>query len=54
MIGESAEADMRGAAAIGARGVWLSQGRDWPLDDLRPVAIATTFSEAVDVVLATG
>lgn len=54
MIGDSAEADIRGAAAIGARSVWLSRGRDWPLDDLRPFAIATTFRDAVDLVLATG
>lgn len=54
MIGDSAEADIRGAAAIGARSVWLSRGRDWPLDDLRPFAIATTFSNAVDLVVSTG
>lgn len=36
VIGDSPEADIRGAFGIGARSAWLSRGRMWPLDDITP------------------
>lgn len=51
MIGDSAEADIRGGAAIGARSIWLSRRRQWPLADLHPFVAVTCFTEAVDLVL---
>lgn len=52
MIGDSAEADIQGARRSGLRSVWLHRGRDWPLAEYRPTAMAATFAEAVNHVLA--
>lgn len=53
MIGDSAPADIGGAAGLGLSSVWISLGRTWPADlPFKPTAIAATFSEAIDVILA--
>lgn len=52
MIGDSAEADVAGAANAGLPNVWLRRGRDYPVNTPRPTAIADSFPEAVELVLA--
>ena len=53
MVGDSAEADIGAANAAGIDSIWLSLGRAWHLTDYRPSAVATNFSEAVDLILGT-
>ena len=53
-IGDSAEADIVGAHNAGLRSVWLARGREWPAHLEPPTAIADSFGEAIDVVLASG
>lgn len=52
MIGDSAEADIGGAANAGLRSVWLSRGRTLAADEPRPTAIAASLPEAVTAVLS--
>ncbi|WP_420112950.1 HAD family hydrolase [Pseudactinotalea sp.] len=52
MIGDSAEADIAGAANAGLPSVWLRRGRDYPTAAPRPTAIADSFPDAVEIVLA--
>lgn len=47
MIGDSPEADIRGATRIGARSAWLSRGRMWPLDDIAPTITAENVHVAM-------
>ena len=47
MIGDSAPADIRGAAGVGARSVWVSNGRPWAESAFRPTYIATDAACAV-------
>lgn len=54
MIGDSAEADIEGAAAAGLDSVWLRRGRKYPGGLVRPTLIADSFAEAVDLVLGYG
>lgn len=54
MIGDSAEADVEGAAAAGIDSVWLRRGRVYPEGLARPTLIADSFIEAIDLVLANG
>jgi putative hydrolase of the HAD superfamily len=54
MIGDSAEADIRGAHHAGLPGVWLHRGRPWPLAGCQPEHTAGSFPEALGIVLATG
>lgn len=51
MIGDSAEADIQGAAAAGLDSVWLRRGRSYPSGVTRPTLMADSFAEAVDLVL---
>ncbi|GAB2601611.1 HAD family hydrolase [Pseudactinotalea suaedae] len=52
MIGDSAEADVRGGANAGIPQVWLRRGRSYPATEPAPTAIADSFAEAVQIVLA--
>ena len=54
MIGDSAEADIGGARNAGLPGVWLHRGRRWPLAGGRPEHTASSFPDAVGIVLAVG
>lgn len=54
MIGDSAEADIEGAAAAGIDSVWLRRGRVYPEGLARPTLIADSFIEAIDLVLSSG
>jgi FMN phosphatase YigB (HAD superfamily) len=51
MIGDSAEADVAGGAAVGLRTIWLARGRTWGATLPRPDATVTTVSEAVGSLL---
>lgn len=53
MIGDNPSADIGGAAACGARTIWMRMGRAWP-DELafRPDWEVDSFPEGVDLVLA--
>jgi FMN phosphatase YigB (HAD superfamily) len=52
MVGDSAEADIQGAGRAGLRSVWLHRGRQWSVTEYRPTATATTFAEAVSLLMA--
>jgi putative hydrolase of the HAD superfamily len=52
MIGDSADADISGARSAGLPGVWLHRGRPWPLTAFQPGYTASSFPEAVRIVLA--
>lgn len=54
MIGDSAPADIGGAEAAGIRSVWMTMHRRWDEALYAPTAAASTFVEAVDIVLAAG
>ncbi len=52
MIGDHPHNDIGGARAVGARTVWIPNGRRWPEElPFSPDAEATTFAQAVDLVL---
>ena len=50
MVGDS-QADVRAAVDARVRSVWLSRGVDWTERDYRPTEVATSFPNAVDLVL---
>ncbi len=50
MVGDSPEADIRGAREAGLASIWLRRGRTWPLDDLRPDFEVATVSEAAEII----
>jgi putative hydrolase of the HAD superfamily len=54
MIGDSPEADIAGAHAIGARSIWIARGRAWPADAPCPPPTHTVadIPAAVDILLA--
>nr|WP_231747802.1 HAD family hydrolase [Auraticoccus cholistanensis] len=54
MVGDSADHDVRGARAVGARSVWLHRGRCWPADAPPPDHVAGSFAAAVEHVVAAG
>jgi putative hydrolase of the HAD superfamily len=54
VIGDSPEADIGGANAIGAPSVWLHRGRRWMEDRYAPTRVAGGVIAAVAVVLAEG
>lgn len=51
MIGDAAVHDVHGAQAVGAGGIWLHRGRRWPPELDPPDHVASSFAEAVDVLL---
>jgi putative hydrolase of the HAD superfamily len=54
MIGDSAEADIRGACNAGLPGIWLHRGRPWPLRAVQPRGMANSFPHAVGIILGCG
>lgn len=52
MIGDTADADIKGAVGLGLPAVWLHRGRTWPSDlDDRPTRIAENVVEAITFVV---
>ncbi len=54
MIGDTPDADIGGAHALGFTTVWLDRGRPWPDRPFRPDHVVSTVAGAVDVVLSLG
>ncbi|MER5478701.1 HAD family hydrolase [Streptomyces sp. NPDC002734] len=54
VIGDSAHADIAGAAALGLSSVWVSNGRTWAGDSCRPTHVAPDVVAAISHVLASG
>jgi putative hydrolase of the HAD superfamily len=54
VVGDAPEADIGGAAAIGAPSVWLHRGRDWMERRYMPTRTADGVIAAVAAVLANG
>jgi putative hydrolase of the HAD superfamily len=52
VIGDSPEADIGGAAAMGLPSVWLHRGRTWVESRFRPTRIAEGVIPALATVLA--
>lgn len=52
MVGDSPEADVGGALAVGAGGVWISRGCSWPALPYRPAFTAGTVADAVARIIA--
>jgi putative hydrolase of the HAD superfamily len=53
VIGDSPHADIGGAAAIGARSVWVSAGRPWPDTLHRPTRSFSDAASAIESVVRT-
>lgn len=51
MVGDSADHDIAGAQAVGARSVWLQRERAWPDHVRAPNLTASSFADAVDLIL---
>ncbi|WP_043680279.1 HAD family hydrolase [Streptomyces xylophagus] len=51
MIGDSAQADIRGAAGVDAHSVWVSNGHRWTESTFRPTDMATDAASAVHHVI---
>ncbi|MBN1171329.1 MAG: HAD family hydrolase [Micromonosporaceae bacterium] len=54
VIGDSPEADIRGAAAAGVRSIWLHRGRSWQDHRFTPTRTADGAIAAISLVLASG
>jgi putative hydrolase of the HAD superfamily len=53
MVGDSPQADIAGARALGIRTVWIHRGRDWdPEHGPTPDHVVGTIPEAVDLLMA--
>ncbi len=53
MIGD-AHADVIGADAAGLRSIWLTRGRRWLRDDVKPDLVADSFIAALDALVPDG
>ncbi|MEU3088378.1 HAD hydrolase-like protein [Streptomyces massasporeus] len=51
VIGDSPHADIAGAAAVGARSVWVSAGRPWTEAARTPTRTAPDTASAIDSVV---
>lgn len=54
VIGDSAHADIAGAAALGLSSVWVSNGRTWAGESCRPTHVAPDVVAAIGHVLGAG
>jgi putative hydrolase of the HAD superfamily len=54
MVGDSPEADIAGAVALGLKTVWIDRGRTWVEQDYAPTAIAGSLAEALRIVSSGG
>ncbi|TDC37237.1 HAD hydrolase-like protein, partial [Micromonospora sp. KC213] len=52
VVGDSPEADIGGAAAVGLPSVWLHRGRSWSDTRFAPTRIVDSLIAAVSVVLS--
>jgi putative hydrolase of the HAD superfamily len=52
MVGDSASADIAGAAGLGLPNVWVSNGREWAEATFAPTHLAPTGADAIRHVLA--
>jgi putative hydrolase of the HAD superfamily len=52
MIGDSASADIAGAARCGLHTIWMSRGREWPLTGSSPDVIVSSITEAAAFLLS--
>ncbi|MEV6601784.1 HAD family hydrolase [Actinoplanes sp. NPDC051346] len=53
VIGDSPQADIAGAAALGLQTVWVSNNRAWTQDDLQPTEVAVDVATAIHKVCGT-
>ncbi len=51
MVGDSPSADIVGGGRAGLHTIWMSRGRTWDPELVRPDAIVTTVAEAVEVII---
>ena len=52
VVGDSAEHDIAGAEAIGARSIWMRRGRQWSESAFTPTFITETLADAAELILA--
>lgn len=52
MVGDSAEADIAGAATSGLSSVWITRGRTWPHSAYQPDVVASSVAQAVAEIVA--
>jgi putative hydrolase of the HAD superfamily len=50
MVGDSAMNDVEGGRLVGAKTIWLAQGRVWPDDLADPTAVINSMAELVGVI----
>jgi putative hydrolase of the HAD superfamily len=51
MIGDNAVTDIGGAVNAGISSVWMQMGRQWPIQEYQPTLQASSFPEAVSLIL---
>ncbi len=51
MVGDSPTSDIVGGAGVGLRTIWISLGRDWPLDQIEPTVTVPTGRDALAYLL---
>ncbi len=51
MVGDSAEADIRGGANAGLKTIWIARGRKWTSNEFVPDHVVDSIPEAVSVIL---
>jgi HAD superfamily hydrolase (TIGR01549 family) len=51
VVGDDPATDMLGAKTIGARSIWIRDGRVWPRHDFTPTRQVDSVSEAVRIIL---
>ncbi|GAA2714736.1 HAD family hydrolase [Actinoplanes palleronii] len=54
VVGDSPQADIGGAIALGLRSVWVSHGQSWNLDAYRPTHVAADVASAIHHALRGG
>lgn len=54
MVGDSPEADIQGAAAVGVRSVWLHRGRPWQETRFAPTRTCDCAIGAISAIMAAG
>ncbi len=51
MVGDSPSSDIAGGTGVGLRTIWISRGRDWPLEDIEPTVTVPTGHDALAYLL---
>jgi putative hydrolase of the HAD superfamily len=52
VVGDSPEADIGGAAAMGLPSVWLHRGRDWMDNRFAPTAVVGNVIQGLSAIMA--